>query len=430
MSDVFSPLPIGARDLMPATTRRRRAVTERLLAGFERWGYREITPPLIEYFEVLGRGLGSDERERCVRFIEAGTGELVGLRSDVTPQIARMVAQRVGGTVEQGDELRLCYAATLVRLPKGRHEHAELHQVGVEYVGEPEPSADAELIGLCDEAMVGLGLTSHRIDLAHTAIVREALAFLALPARGEDELRERLARKDREGLVRVLERFAVARDVREAVASLCALHGPPTVLDEARTRLAIVGAGEAVDRLRSIVASVEREHPSAYARLILDLGEVRGFDYYTGMRMRVWAPGSAAPIARGGRYDHMLARYGADLPATGLAIDLDALEEVLIAAEVELGEERPTPGMLVALADRPVSAELRAIAVEQVRAARAGGLRAWIEAGLTLARALALAERRGADRLTWLHAEGSGPIAAERWRWIDRAWQRDASEPH
>lgn len=422
MSDIFSPLPIGARDLLPTTTRRRRALTERVLAVFDRWGYREITPPLIEYFEVLGRGLGNDERERCVRFIEAGTGELVGLRSDVTPQIARMVAQRVGGTVEHGDELRLCYAATLVRLPKGRHDHAELHQLGVEYVGEPEPSADAELIGLADAALVELGLTDHRIDLAHTAIVRDALAFLGLAPAREAELRERLARKDREGLLRLLEHAEVAREASEAVASLCALHGPPALLDEARARLAKVGAGDAVERLRSIVAAVEREHPRAHARLILDLGEVRGFDYYTGMRVRVWAAGSAAPIARGGRYDHMLARYGADLPATGFALDLDALEEALVAAGLELGEERPSPGRLVALAERPADPELRVLAVEEVARARAERLRGWIETGLALDRALALAERRGCDRLTWLTS--GAPL--ERWRRIDRAWQRES----
>lgn len=417
MSEVFSPLPIGARDLLPATTRRRRRVTDRVLAVFERWGYREITPPLIEYFEVLGRGLGSGDRERCVRFIEAGTGELVGLRSDVTPQIARMVAQRVGGGVEQGDELRLCYAATLVRLPKGRHEHAELHQIGVEYVGEPESSADAELIGLADAALLELGLGGHRIDLAHTAIVRDALAFLALPPAAEAELRERLARKDREGLLRVLGAAGVGHDASEAVASLCAMHGPPTLLDEARARMSVVGAGAAVERLRSIVEALAREHPRTHARLILDLGEVRGFDYYTGMRVRVWAPGSASPIARGGRYDDMLARYGAHLPASGLALDLDALEEALVAAAVELDEERPSPARLVVIAERPADPHVRALAVDEVARARAEGLRAWIETGLACDRAKALAERRAADALTWL----SGG-AVERYRLVDRAW--------
>jgi ATP phosphoribosyltransferase regulatory subunit len=173
--------------------------------------------------------------------------------------------------------------------------------------------------------------------------------------------------------------------------------------------------------LRTIVETVEREHPRTHARLILDLGEVRGFDYYTGMRVRVWAPGSAAPIARGGRYDHMLARYGADLPATGLAIDLDALDEALIAAELELAEERPIPGLLVALAERPASADARALAVAEVARARAEGLRAWIETGLALDRAQALAERRGATRLTWFQAD-----RGERWRRVDRVWQPEA----
>lgn len=434
---VFNPLPIGARDLLPATTRRRRAVTERLLDCFERWGYREVMPPLIEYFEVLGRGLGQDERERCVRFIEAGTGELVGLRSDVTPQIARMVAQRVGGTVEPNDELRLCYAATLVRLPSGRHDHAELHQIGVEYVGHTEPIADAELIGLCDEALSGLGSTGHRFDLSHTAIVRDALASLALAPAIEARLRERLARKDREGLLQVLERAEVPDKARQSFASLCDLHGPPSVLERARERLRAVGASDAVDRLREVVAAVEREHPRAHARLILDLGEVRGFDYYTGVRVRVWAPGASGPIARGGRYDHLLARYGADLPATGLALDLDALEEALIAAGVELDEERPLPGRLIALAERPTtfvgpSLALREAAVEEARRARARGLRAWIDNGLSLAQAQALAERRSADRLTWLRLEAPGraranraKVVCERWRRSPRGWEPD-----
>jgi ATP phosphoribosyltransferase regulatory subunit len=140
------------------------------------------------------------------------------------------------------------------------------------------------------------------------------------------------------------------------------------------------------------------------------------------MRVRVWAPGSAAPIARGGRYDHMLARYGAELAATGLAIDLDALDEALIAAELELAEERPTPGLLVALAERPASAEARALAVDEVRKARGQGLRAWIETGLALDRARALAERRAADGLIWVCADPGG---VERWRRVDQVWQRE-----
>ncbi|HVI03099.1 MAG TPA: ATP phosphoribosyltransferase regulatory subunit [Enhygromyxa sp.] len=427
-SSVFNPLPIGARDLLPAAAKRRRRITDVLLAGFERWGYREVMPPLIEYFEVLGRGLGSDERERCVRFIEAGTGELVALRSDVTPQIARMVAQRVGGSVEPGDGLRLSYAATLVRLPSGRHDRAELHQVGVEYVGDPRPTADAELIGLADQALLELGSSTHRFDLSHTGLVREAIASLRIPTRSERALREALARKDPSGVASLLEHAGIAAEVIEAFAALAELHGPPSLLADAHERLAPLGVGAAIDHLREVVDAVAREHEGASERLLVDLGEPRGFDYYTGLRVRVWAPGASGPIARGGRYDDLLGRYGAALPATGLAFELDALEEALAHGNGDVAGSELAPARLVAIGDGSAAraGALRAAAVSEARRARAEGLRAWIDEGIDLAHAQRLAERRGAERITWFQIVGEA-VTGQRWRRAAAGWQLESN---
>lgn len=436
-ASVFNPLPIGARDLLPGEARRRRVLTGSLLASFERWGYREVVPPLLEYDEVLGRGLGADERERCVRFIEAGTGQLVALRSDVTPQIARMVAQRVGGSVMADDAMRLCYAATLVRLPSGRHDRAELHQVGIEYVGDPEPTADAELIGLADAALVELGLREHRFDLSHTGVVRDALARL-LAGRGlastiEHEILDHLARKDRDGLAQLLDELGIEPATVRAFTSLADLHGPPQLLREAAGIAEQLGAGAALERLTEVVAAVEREYPDTHARLLVDLGEVRGFDYYTGVRLRVWAPGVGGPVVRGGRYDDLVGRYGAGLPATGLALDLDALDQALCAAH---GGQRaigsaPTPAWMVATCARPVGRELqaalRAAAVREAGAARERGLRSWIEREPDLEHAQRLAERRGAERLTWIDV--GGPTAApivRRWYYEAGGWREDS----
>jgi ATP phosphoribosyltransferase regulatory subunit len=445
-ASVFNPLPIGARDLLPSEARRRRMLTGSLLASFERWGYREVVPPLLEYDEVLGRGLGSDERERCVRFIEAGTGKLVALRSDVTPQIARMVAQRVGGSVMADDAMRLCYAATLVRLPSGRHDRAELHQVGIEYVGDPEPTADAELIGLADAALVELGLRDHRFDLSHTGVVRDALARL-LAGRGdapsiEHEVLDHLARKDRDGLAQLLDELGIDPATARAFTSLAELHGPPQLLRDAAGIVEQLGAGSALLRLTEVVAAVEREYPDTYARLLVDLGEVRGFDYYTGVRLRVWAPGVGGPVVRGGRYDDLVGRYGAGLPATGLALDLDALDQALCAGEVgqlgNLGIAGAPPAWMVATCARSVGreldAELRAAAVSEAGAARDQGLRSWIEREPDLEHAQRLAERRGAERLTWIDTEPgqqAGPAAAlvvRRWHWSggwDGGWREE-----
>lgn len=443
-ASVFNPLPIGARDLLPSEARRRRVLTDSLLASFERWGYREVVPPLLEYDEVLGRGLGSDERERCVRFIEAGTGQLVALRSDVTPQIARMVAQRVGGTVMADDAMRLCYAATLVRLPSGRHDRAELHQVGIEHVGDPEPTADAELIGLADAALVELGLRDHRFDLSHTGIVRDALARL-LAGRGtaptiERELLDHLARKDRDGLAQLLDELGIEPATARAFTSLAELHGPPSLLQEAAGIAVQLGAGAALERLTEVVAAVEREHPDTHARLLVDLGEVRGFDYYTGVRLRVWAPGVGGPVVRGGRYDDLVGRYGAGLPATGLALDLDALDLALCAAhsgQPGMAGAAPTPACMVATCARPVGRELgaalRAAAVGEAGAARERGLRSWIEREPDLEHAQRLAERRGAERLTWIdishgedghHGDPTAALIVRRWH-FDSGWRED-----
>jgi ATP phosphoribosyltransferase regulatory subunit len=426
-ASVFNPLPIGARDLLPNAAKRRRAVTDALLGSFARWGYREVMPPLIEYFEVLGRGLGSSERERCVRFIETGTGELVALRSDVTPQIARMVAQRVGGSVEPGEGLRLSYAATLVRLPDGHHDRAELHQIGVEYVGNARSTADAELIGLADEALVSLGSHEHRFDLSHTSVVREAIAALGVAARVERELREALARKDPSGIASTLRQAGISSEVIGAFVALTELHGPATLLEDARERLApLVEIGPALEHLREVVGVVEREHASAHERLLVDLGEPRGFDYYTGLRVRVWAPGASDPVARGGRYDDMLGRYGAALPATGLAFDLDALEDALASANAQIAGSELAPARLVAIAagERApaLALTLRSAAVDEARRARTEGLRAWIDDGVDLGQAQHLAERRGAEWITWLQIVGESAIG-QRWRRSAEGWR-------
>ena len=431
-ASVFCPLPIGARDLLPSEARRRRALTDALLGRFDRWGYREVVPPLLEYDEVLGRGLGADERERCVRFIEAGTGQLVALRSDVTPQIARMVAQRVGGSVAADDAMRLCYAATLVRLPSGRHDRSEHHQVGIEYLGDPTPTADAELIGLADAALVGFGLHEHRFDLSHGGVVRAALERLGVSPVLERELIDHLARKDRDGLARRLGEHDIPADTVQRFASLADLYGPPRLLDDAAEWIEQLGAGAALERLREVVRVVEREHPDTHARLIVDLGEVRGFDYYTGVRLRVWAPGVGSPVARGGRYDDLVGRYGAGLPATGLAFELDALDQALCAARLTVAGAEPSRARMIAISARPVGREamaaLRSVAVGEAAAARERGLRAWIERELDLESAQVLAQRRNAEQLTWIDIGGptTTPIV-RRWHFVD-SWREESEQ--
>ena len=168
MTDDALALPRRPRDLRPPAARRRARLTGALLATLDRWGYDPVVTPAIEYFAVFGRWLAERDRQRCVRFIEAGTGELVTLRSDITPQIARLTELRLGERLAAGEVLRLCYAAEVVRLDDGAREHgaargqAEHHQVGAVLLGGDGPQGQAGLSPRCGPGGRGGGCPAHR----------------------------------------------------------------------------------------------------------------------------------------------------------------------------------------------------------------------------------------------------------------------------
>jgi ATP phosphoribosyltransferase regulatory subunit len=375
-----------------------------LVAHVESWGYQQIRTPLIEYYELLGRGLDAVESERCIRFMEPESGKLVALRSDVTPQVAHLVAQRVGGSVRADDQIRLCYAAVTLAVPSHNMDGAERHQIGVELIGETAPHGDAELIALADEILCASGLDSHRIDLGETNIVRTALGRLPEALRGD--VRELMSRKDFAGLVDALDDDAVDPKLAAAVAGLSQLYGDPQrTLERARETLAVLEVDAELDRLAAVISALEGIRAETVARLELDLGEARGHEYYTGFRLRVWAPGPGEPIVRGGRYDDLLGKYGATMPASGLAVDLDALSLALEAAGVPR-KEVVKPGCLFALAADADEPALRRELAGLARAKRAEGLRAWVELCADPTHAEDRAKRTGASEFIWRNADG------------------------
>lgn len=431
----LDPLPAGARDLVGAAASRRRALTAELMATFARWGYQEVVAPNLEYFDVLGRGLSEDERRKSVRFIAGDDGKLVTLRADVTPQIARVVAQRLAPRVRteggaRDESFRVCYAADVVRLPESAHERSEIHQVGVEFVGNAEPVADAELICLVHQALSDAGLSGFRIELAHRAVIHDALAAVGLDAsvlaRSGDGaavpgLAGHLARKDARGLDAALERHGVGGKARKAFTALVHAFGAPDeVLAQASKSLRPLKVKRALERLARVVSLVESLDEAAAASLLIDLGEVRGFDYYTGLRLRVWAPGVAEPVVRGGRYNDMVGRFGLDLPATGFGIDLDALERAQAAA---LGDHHDltTGGALFAVDPAGGEDALVRAGRAAAEARREVGVTAWVEARPDLDAAKAAAERAGAARLTWF---GKRMARYER---TEHGWQREGA---
>lgn len=307
-------LPPGMRDLLPEEAERRRELARGLLDRFARRGYRIVTPPMYELESVLERGLRTSDH---VRFIEPESGEVCVLRPDMTPQIARIVATRFH---DRTPPFRLAYEGTVVRNRTSRaKKHRQIPQVGVELCGVAGTEGDVELLALAADALKeGAGLASFGIDLSDAEIVRSLLAGVA----NAEEISVALARKDEPAL------RELTKDTR--VHALAHLHGGREAIVEAVAVLTGTAAEAPAKRLLALFDTA-REH-GLPARLSADPGEVRAFAYYTGMIFSIYAEGPGEPIGGGGRYDDLLSRFGAPMPAVGFGLDLDALEWALRSA--------------------------------------------------------------------------------------------------
>jgi ATP phosphoribosyltransferase regulatory subunit len=360
------------RDLLPEEARERRTIARRLIDHFALHGYNVVTPPAFEFAEVLERGLGTLDAAEVLRFVEPESGEVAALRPDMTPQIARMIATRLH---DRPPPLRLAYEGTVLRRRAGRaRKERQIPQVGVELAGVEGPAGDLELLAIAAGSARAAGLDRFTIDLGDAGVVRALLAGVA--PESQARLWEALGRKDEGELA---EACAQARPAcTEALLALPTLHGARDALVEGVARLAATPARAAAERLLALFdAAVARGVGGA--QLVADLGEVRGFAYYTGPIFHVFAPGTGAAVASGGRYDELLARFGAPMPAAGFAFDLDRLGEALRAAgAVETGAMRvvvvgePDDARVASLRARGVAA----VAVKDEAAARAYA-RAW-----------------------------------------------------
>ncbi len=189
-------LPAGVRDFLPRAAPRRRAIAERLLGGFEAWGYARIITPVFECADVLERGLGADARAAAIRFVEPGSGEVVALRPDITPQIARIVATRLR---DVDGPIRLCYEGAVNRLPAPGGSplaQREILQAGIELIDAGSPDGDAEALAVAAAALIGSGIDDVRLDVGHAAPARW-LFGLAPDAEARGRLAAAIARKDR-----------------------------------------------------------------------------------------------------------------------------------------------------------------------------------------------------------------------------------------
>lgn len=337
------------RDYLPVAAARRRGVAAAAAVELERWGYRNVITPLYEYADVLARGTAL--AAQAMKFVEPTSGEVVALRPDLTPQVARLVATRMH---DEPGPVRLYYVGSVVRLDGGRRE---IFQVGVELIDAPQPGGDLEVVALAEAALAATGVGALTLDLGHAAVGRAALAGLDDDA--SRALHVALARKDRAAVYELAARADVSEEQRRLLAALPSLYGGRDALERARAVTVDGEARAALDELERLWARLEQL--GARASLSIDLGEVRGLDYYTGVRFALYAEGVGGALASGGRYDGLVARYGRPARAAGFALDVDRVAELLKLRGVPA--PRLSGGLLVAgdaVAAARLAAEFRA----------------------------------------------------------------------
>lgn len=365
------PLPAGMRDLLPEEAAARRGLARQVLDAVSLRGYALVTLPVFEFAEVLERGLGTLDPADVLRFVEPESGEIAALRPDMTPQIARVIATRLR---DRPPPVRLAYEGTVVRRRSGRaRKHRQIPQVGVELAGVAGPDGDLELLSLAVAAMRAAGLERFTLDLGDAGIVRALVG--TMPGEQQRAISEALARKDE---------AAVADPTLRA---LLRLQGGREALVEGTRLLASTPAAPAAARLLSLFdAAVAR---GLGAHVSVDLGEVRGFAYYTGAIFHAFAAGASDAVLSGGRYDELLARFGCPMPSAGFALDLDRAAEARRAAGV--ADASPVRVVVVGPPDDPRLGALRergvcAVAVtaepEALAYARAWGYTHLLPAGV------------------------------------------------
>jgi ATP phosphoribosyltransferase regulatory subunit len=325
-------LPTGVKDFLPIKAAKLEYLQNVLRSIYRSWGFRPVAPAVLEDLAVLELGLGADLREKTFRFDDRQNGRLVAFPPDITPQVARIAATRMR---EMPLPFRLCYNGRVLRHTEQRlGKDREIFQSGVELIGLEGPEADAEMIAMAVKCLQSVGASEFTIDIGQVQFLRGVLDDLPLDPPQLRAVRAAIAFKDVSGLLQLLRDLPLTEQQRSELLSLPKLYGGREILNQARQSITNPVSQAALDNLEKIlevltVYGVE-EH------LTLDLGEMRGFDYHSGLVFQGFLAGFGREVCSGGRYDGLMARYGFPAPATGFAFNLYNL---LFALGDNLGDQ-------------------------------------------------------------------------------------------
>ena len=307
-------LPEYIEDILPAEAMRIENLRRAILDLFFKRHYELVMPPLLEYMDSLLTGTGHDLELRTFKVVDQLSGRMMGVRADITPQVARIDAH----LLNRKGVTRLCYCGSVLHTrPAAPGATREPIQIGAEMYGESGVAADVEMLELLCQALETAGARNSRIDIGHVAVFRAIAHSAEVQGDAEAELFEALQRKDVPALRSLTRRLPVK--MRDALLLLPNLYGGPEIIDEAEKRLPRIA------ELTSALATLRKLAKACKFPASFDLAELRGYHYHSGVVFDAYCDGVTGAVGRGGRYDEVGKAFGRARPATGFSIDLRSL---------------------------------------------------------------------------------------------------------
>lgn len=316
--------PEGVRDIYNKECETKLALQKKLNTVLHLYGYKDIQTPTFEYYDVFREEIGSTSTQELYKFFDR-EGNILALRPDITPSIARAAA-----TLFENEDfpIRLCYAGnTFINHSSYQGRLKENTQLGAELIGLDAIEADAEMIAMVVDGLKKTGLKEFQVSIGHVDFIQGLMNAADLQEEESREVRTLITNRNFFGVEELLDSRNVKSNVKEAFRILPELVGGPEVLDEALRIAPDLNARLGVTRLQQIYRLLKLYGSEDH--ITFDLSMSGSYGYYTGIIFRAYTYGTGDAVVRGGRYDHLLAKFGKDTPSIGFAIILDELMNAL-----------------------------------------------------------------------------------------------------
>ncbi|CAB9544638.1 ATP phosphoribosyltransferase regulatory subunit (EC [Bathymodiolus brooksi thiotrophic gill symbiont] len=315
-------LPEGVEEVLPEDAKHLEKIRRQLLDVFECWGYEKVNPPFIDYVDSLLTGSGHDLNLQTFKITDQLSGEMLGIRADMTPQVARIDAH----SLSHQQSSRLCYIGTTLHTRGNSLDKTRIPmQIGAELFGHTGIDSDTEVVQLMLEILAQAGLQNVHLDIGHVGIYRGLVEQAGLTAEQEIELFNVLQCKSNVELEVLLDSYQLKPELYKIFLELPKLNGDSTVLKRALQLLSAVSGDikSALTELQGLADVLQSNYPQL--TISFDLAELRGYHYHTGIVFSAFVPQVGKEIARGGRYDNIGQIFGSARPATGFSADLKVL---------------------------------------------------------------------------------------------------------